>query len=446
MRSSKTMRSPVGTPRPSVNTHGNVKEINLQTPEDKIRERHDGQKRVSPTQSSPRLEFILKMRRSEEEALQKCQKVLRKIRHAMSKQKNINMDVQNGITELEELVDVIGDYRRNWTTAERDRKESIIVLEETKTAHRSQEAETPSTMQSKRSASSPAEINPSKKPKEIQSKENVEENLEKHASKQKVSKENFAKTSRGRTNSAKGKNWQTKPKERSEAVMIKPQQGHSYADVLKDLRSKVKPEDNNVAVRSIRKTKTGAILLVMGKGGNKGEFCNAVKDTLKEAAVVEDLSPKATIEIQDLDALSSVEEVIAAINRVTKLEKDEMKVHLTAANIREQKRAFVTLPVTGAKELLKTERLKIAMTNCRIRYREETKRCYRCFGTGHLQWECKGPDRKGMGLCIQCGESGHKIKECKNTPKCCICFKEGKTPTNHLPGSKRCKPSQQNSK
>ena len=82
---------------------------------------------------------------------------------------------------------------------------------------------------------------------------------------------------------------QIKLKERSEAVIIQPTEGNSFADVLKNMRTNVKPEEAEVAVRSIRKTKTGAILLELGKGGKKNEFCDAIKGALKDAADVRDV-------------------------------------------------------------------------------------------------------------------------------------------------------------
>lgn len=141
--------------------------------------------------------------------------------------------------------------------------------------------------------------------------------------------------------------------------------------------------------------------------------------------------------------MTTTEEVQLAVHNATKAAIADIGVHLTAPNYREQKRAFVTLPVMEANRILETKRLKVGMTSCIVKYREETKRCYRCFGTGHKQYECKGPDRKSMDLCIRCGEKGHKLKQCKNKPKCCICVEQKKNNLEHLPGSRSCLSSKQ---
>lgn len=68
---------------------------------------------------SPRQQYILKMKLSEKEVIEKCQKVLRIIRSAMSRQRNINMGVKNSVFELEKLVDVIRGYSKNCREAEK---------------------------------------------------------------------------------------------------------------------------------------------------------------------------------------------------------------------------------------------------------------------------------------------------------------------------------------
>ena len=36
--------------------------------------------------------------------------------------------------------------------------------------------------------------------------------------------------------------------------------------------------------------------------------------------------------------------------------------------------------------------------------------CYKCFGTGHMSYECKNKI-----VCYSCQEIGHKARDCKNT-------------------------------
>ena len=87
--------------------------------------------------NSPRQEFQLKMKISEEEALSKFRNVLKKMKITVMRQRNINMGVQNGASQLDELFDVIADYHRSWKKAENEKelsKYSRIQQKETSDA------------------------------------------------------------------------------------------------------------------------------------------------------------------------------------------------------------------------------------------------------------------------------------------------------------------------
>lgn len=49
------------------------------------------------------------------------------------------------------------------------------------------------------------------------------------------------------------------------AVLIKPAEGKTYAELLKGVKAQVKPSDHQTDIRSIRKTKEGAILLELDR-------------------------------------------------------------------------------------------------------------------------------------------------------------------------------------
>ncbi|XP_037942445.1 uncharacterized protein LOC119677245 [Teleopsis dalmanni] len=205
--------------------------------------------------------------------------------------------------------------------------------------------------------------------------------------------------------------------------------------------TKIKPDDEEVAIRSIRKTKSGAVLLELGKGGKKNDFYAELKGTMGEVAKVTELKPRAKIEIRDLDSLTTDDEVRAAVRIALQEPTEQMDVKISGANTREQRRAYVCISSQAAKTLQKTERIRMGLVRCRIKLLQDVERCYRCFETGHLQYNCKGPDRKGQGLCIRCGESGHKLKECTRPPKCCICASKGCIKVDHIPGSHKCEAS-----
>ena len=168
------------------------------------------------------------------------------------------------------------------------------------------------------------------------------------------------------------------------------------------------------------------------------ELFNKVKGLVKNTADVQNKKPIISLNIRDLDALTSPEEVMAAVATLVQVDTADLKLNITKPNAREQVQAFVTLPKTEGENLLKIGVIKVGWCRVKIRLNTVQQKCFKCFGIGHSQWNCSGPDRKEQGLCIRCGEAGHKMRDCKNTAKCCLCAEAGHNPVDHLPASGRC--------
>lgn len=414
---------------------------------------------------SPKRNYIAKMRKDEEEVIRKCKKIITKMKGAVQKQRNIAMDVKTGLQELEEALDVIKYYRSSWKKAEEEVNARVSRKKDTDLRGEKLAEDTPTTG-GKRAASSPAETNTGKKkkptplettketPKEI----NREGNAPKETAKEtplnpwtvvrpkKVSKKTSlnpgeATKTPSKKDAARTLKPTRKPKPRRDAILIKPAQGTTYAEVLKEIRSKTNPEASQAEVKSIRQTRAGGVLLELGdKTKDKGVFQSSLANILGESATVQRLEPKETLEIRDLDSLTTSEEVIEAIKKMGGELIGKPKVSLTRENSRGLKMAIVELSARGAEELLKSQRIKIGWVNCRVRRRLMIPRCYACFGYGHRQDECKGPQRRQLGVCIRCGEEGHKKSECKAQAKCFLCTEKKIAPNllGHVPGSGNC--------
>lgn len=373
----------------------------------------------------------------EEQIWKLCINIIKKMKAATGRQRNISMDIKTGLAELEEAVDAL-QHMRN--TQLQSRAMHMMAAQEAA-------KQTPLVSGSKRAAISPAEHKSSKKGKKgeppnswmvAQSKKNrrqaqMTEGAE--AAKKKESSEIAQATKKVRKKKPR------LPKSRSDALLIKPIGGKTYAEVLGEIRRKTNPEENDTEIRAVRRTRSGDVLLELGAGTkNKEGFCRALKGVLGESATIRSLEPMTTLEIRDLDSFTTDVEVQEAIKRDLKDLAGELKVAVTRANSREQKLAIVQMNERGALELLKNSRIKIGWVNCRVRQRVLVTRCYACFGFGHRQADCKGPDRKKEGVCIQCGEKGHIKKECSADPKCFLCAEGGLAPElrKHVPGSGGC--------
>lgn len=228
-------------------------------------------------------------------------------------------------------------------------------------------------------------------------------------------------------------------KPKNDAVVIAPGPGKTYADILKEIRSKVKPEDTETDVRSIRQTRAGHVLLELASNTKGREaFSQNLRSAIGEAGSVRNLVSRVTLEIRDLDSLTEVKDVEEALKRELGDACSEAKVFVNSENSRGQKIAVVELEQHGADSLLATSKIKIGWVNCRVRIRAVVSRCFRCLGYGHLSRSCKGPDRHGR--CFKCGGEGHKAAKCEAQAECFLCKElEANDSPTHVPGTGKCK-------
>ena len=85
--------------------------------------------------------------------------------------------------------------------------------------------------------------------------------------------------------------------------------GESYAEILKEMKAKVNPQNSGAEVLSMLRTRKEEILLVLKKGGNVSAFEKAVG----QRAEVKSLVSKRSVEVRDLDETITREEVVAAL-------------------------------------------------------------------------------------------------------------------------------------
>uniref|UniRef100_A0A6M2DQ35 Putative myosin-2 heavy chain-like protein panstrongylus lignarius n=1 Tax=Xenopsylla cheopis TaxID=163159 RepID=A0A6M2DQ35_XENCH len=229
-------------------------------------------------------------------------------------------------------------------------------------------------------------------------------------------------------------------KARTQAILIKPSSGRTYADILKDIKGKVKPEEIGIDVKSIRQTKEGGVLLEINKmsGGNSA-FAEAIRTAVGDKGTIKQLTPMTTIEILDLDEVSTEAEIREALKRDYKEKIEIRRINLTKVTARGQRAAFCEIDETCAIEALEKARIKVGWVKCRIRPVVRVMRCFKCLGFGHRFRSCKGPDR--TGYCYKCGGENHKARDCTKQSRCFLCHAQGNDNENlnHISGSGACK-------
>lgn len=363
------------------------------------------------------------------------------MRQATDRQKNVSMEIKEGILKIEEAMDLIEETRRQEQENDKKNKEEESMIE-------GEEFETP--LQNKKrdrgqlssNEGSSEKTVPKCKKKEEDDKELWIEVRSKSKPKQyetpmapNKASENGKSLKSGET---KTKQTRRPTKPRNDAVIITPGEGQTYAQVLGVIRNKINPADAEADIKTIRKTQNGGILLELGRNTkDKNHFHAIIEKAIGEAGVVKMVNPKITLEMGDLDCLTTKEEVEGALRRELGTDTTA-RVVLFESNKWEQKMAVVELDEAKGLALLEKSRIKIGWINSRVRRRVMVNRCYRCLGFGHTKRNCKGPDRSEV--CWRCGQSGHKASTCNNSHKCFLCTELGKTSgeTAHASGTGGC--------
>ena len=129
---------------------------------------------------------------------------------------------------------------------------------------------------------------------------------------------------------------------------MSPQQQHqdrkeSYADILKDLTSKVKPEDAKAVVRNTRPTNNAGVLLELEKRSeDKEAFQRVIQENLENQSQVKGLTSKLTLEIGGMTCATTEQQVKAAIMEQVS-DTGKLSTHIFDVNGGELRMAIVEM-------------------------------------------------------------------------------------------------------
>jgi len=229
---------------------------------------------------------------------------------------------------------------------------------------------------------------------------------------------------------------------RPAAVLIKVGDGRTYADTLRKVRgTQIDFEGLGTHVTSMRKTLKGDLLVELTRGAKATAATAAIRDKLAESiegSTVTRLRHTAEIEITDLDEVTTIEEVHAAIIKSAPddqpLSADDVKITGLWATRDSRQMATATVPTSVSQRLTS---VRVGWTQCRVRPRRpEPAKCYRCHGFGHGTRQCTGPDL--IHACRRCGLTGHTQATCGEADHCVACDRMKAPRVPHKPGSGAC--------
>ena len=204
---------------------------------------------------------------------------------------------------------------------------------------------------------------------------------------------------------ARGPKKVKKARSRGDALILKTD-GSKYSEVLKKMRGETQLKDLGADVRSIRRSRTGEMILELRKDAkNKGATYKTVAEkVLGKEVQVRALTSEVTLQLKNLDEITEGCDIAQALKAKCGVEVAKESIRLRKGPAGTQIATF-RLPSADANLALKEGKLKVGWSVCPLGILQQPDICFRCFEGGHKSWTCKGPDRSQP--CRRCGGAGH---------------------------------------
>lgn len=225
--------------------------------------------------------------------------------------------------------------------------------------------------------------------------------------------------------SSGGKSQQSR-RPKTQTLWIKDEK-RTYTELLKNVKEEILKTGAADKINSVRKTNSGELLLVLKEGAD--DIKKTVESNLSGAKIRMGKTT-TTLNIKDLDAVTTKEEVLKELKKTTG--REDIKVKSIRPAYGESQIATIEINKESAKKLITMGKVRIGMTRCRVRERVELTKCFKCWEYGHIAPNCKSTINREK-CCFKCNKEGHASKDCKENPFCPLCHKEG-----HQVGSSTC--------
>lgn len=224
-------------------------------------------------------------------------------------------------------------------------------------------------------------------------------------------------TRKAREAKAQGSAASDKPS--TKTLIVKSKAGKTYADTLRELKCKVRPEEEGIKVQGIMKTKDGDVKLRVRemRAGASSQFVTSITEHTKLMAEAKS-EFNMTLIVKGLDQAITANEIMEALNQVTGGECTVSRINEPRVG-RFDKTAIVRVSRAAGKQLLSKGWVKIGWLRCPLQEWITLGCCFNCQRFGHRAVECK--DERSQRRCFKCGDNDHIAKECKRQPHCYAC-------------------------
>lgn len=233
------------------------------------------------------------------------------------------------------------------------------------------------------------------------------------------------------------------PQSRQQRVVIPGSSSEmsSYVEVMRKLKHGINIEELGVNVTRLTHTKSGCILMAVGRGAESALAAEklkvAVEAVLGSDAGVRLQTNLLRLEFHDVSVDDNMSDVQEGFQREG-VRPANLKLNWIKANRSRIQTVSVQIPEHEALRLLKLGRIRNGLVYCRLRLQPaRLPRCYRCHDYGHLEANCDRPS--WANCCLSCGGKEHRARYCGNPADCVLCKELGVKAWNHYAGSGCCK-------
>uniref|UniRef100_A0A8D8YL33 Mediator of RNA polymerase II transcription subunit 25 n=1 Tax=Cacopsylla melanoneura TaxID=428564 RepID=A0A8D8YL33_9HEMI len=230
----------------------------------------------------------------------------------------------------------------------------------------------------------------------------------------------------------------TKTQNKLKAIHVKiTDNSKQLDDIVNEMKQKVDVVTLGVEVKTIKVDRENGTFRIITKGKNDMEaldkLANKIQDTLGGVVAKSEASFENSIIIRNIDTVTSIQEVAAAVAQRVGKEATELetKINLRPTYRRDAQVAMLRLNDDDLSKLGKSFRL--GWLDCVVEKMAIPKRCNNCRGYGHIARDCSGEKFDTKGKCRKCNEAGHDSKSCTKDPQCRDCKTIG-----HVGGTMSC--------
>ncbi|CAH1107690.1 unnamed protein product [Psylliodes chrysocephalus] len=181
---------------------------------------------------------------------------------------------------------------------------------------------------------------------------------------------------------------QTRRNKDIETIIIKPTEGSTYADIMRNMKKDVNTE--GILIDRVDKSEEGNIhIKIKGQEEkNRHAFKEQLTQKLSNMAKVETKQINQTVRILDINDTIQMEEAQELIKKEIENiggQHDGMQIRMAGkSNIRGLKYAFLSVGTDTAQKLLSRRKIGEGWNRWTVKEVENVQKCYNCYRVGHI--------------------------------------------------------------